>query len=79
VSSILIAKPTDGLWEDGRSDEDQLGASYSELEWAMDFKADSNTVTEREKEVLSIYSNYNRMNKHKMEPIPVCLIPSNLK
>ena len=79
VSSILLAKPTDGLWEDGRSDEDQLGASYPELEWAMDFKGDVNNVTDREKEVLSIYNRYNRINKHKMEPIPVCLIPTNLK
>ena len=79
VSSILLAKPTDGLWEDGRSDEDQLGASYPELEWAMNFKGDSDSVTEREKEVLNIYKRYNRINKHKMEPIPVCLIPSNLK
>jgi NAD+ synthase len=79
VSSILLANPTDGLWEDGRSDEDQLGASYPELEWAMNFKGDSDSVTEREKEVLNIYKRYNRMNKHKMEPIPVCLIPSSLK
>jgi len=79
VSSILLAKPTDGLWEDGRSDEDQLGASYPELEWAMNFKGDLNNVTEREKEVLTIYKRYNQINKHKMEPIPVCLIPENLK
>ena len=79
VSSILLAKPTDGLWEDGRSDEDQLGASYPELEWAMNFKGDSDFVTEREKEVLNIYKRYNGINKHKMEPIPVCLIPSSLK
>jgi len=79
VSSILLAKPTDGLWEDGRSDEDQLGASYPELEWAMDFKGDYENVTEREKEVLNIYKKYNRINKHKMEPIPVCLLPNSLK
>lgn len=79
VNSILIAKPTDGLWEDGRSDEDQLGATYPELEWAMEFCGDESTLTEREQEVLRIYNRYNRINQHKMKPIPVCLIPENLK
>lgn len=79
ISSILLAKPTDGLWEDGRSDEDQLGASYPELEWAMDFKGEYENVTQREKEVLDIYKKYNRINKHKMVPIPVCIIPNSLK
>ena len=37
VSSIQKAKPTDGLWDDDRSDEDQLGATYEELEWAMNY------------------------------------------
>lgn len=79
VNSILIAKPTDGLWEDGRSDEDQLGATYPELEWAMEFCGDESTLTEREQEVLTIFKRYNRINQHKMTPIPVCLIPENLK
>lgn len=79
VQSILDAKPTDGLWEDGRSDEDQIGASYPELEWAMDFEGDEAELEPREKEVLKIYRRYNIANKHKMEPIPVCLIPENLK
>jgi NAD+ synthase len=79
VNSIQIAKPTDGLWEDGRSDEDQIGATYPELEWAMDFNGDENSLTEREKEVLVIYRRFNKVNKHKMEAIPVCEIPSNLK
>jgi NAD+ synthase len=79
VNSILIAKPTDGLWEDGRSDEDQLGASYPELEWAMEFRGDESNLSSREKEVLHIYRKFNRMNRHKMEPIPVCQIPSELK
>lgn len=76
---IIEAKPTDGLWEDDRSDEDQLGASYPELEWAMDFTGDENTLTERQKEVLRIYRSYHRANKHKMVPIPVCEIPKELK
>jgi NAD+ synthase len=79
VNSIQVAKPTDGLWEDGRSDEDQIGATYPELEWAMDFKGDENALTEREKEVLVIYRRFNTVNKHKMEAIPVCEIPANLK
>lgn len=79
VNSIQIAKPTDGLWEDGRSDEDQIGATYPELEWAMDFDGDENALSSREKEVLTIYRRLNSINKHKMEPIPVCLIPASLK
>jgi NAD+ synthase len=79
IESIRIAKPTDGLWGDGRSDEDQLGATYPELEWAMDFEGDEETLSERQKEVLAIYSKFHIQNKHKMEPIPVCLVPKELK
>ena len=79
VQSIIDAKPTDGLWEDGRSDEDQIGASYPELEWAMDFKGDTELLSVREKEVLAIYKRMNRANKHKMIPIPICEIPEELK
>lgn len=77
IQEIITAKPTDGLWEDGRSDEDQIGASYPELEWAMDFKGNETLISERQKEVLAIYRKLNRANKHKMEPIPVCLIPKD--
>lgn len=76
---IIEAKPTDGLWEDDRSDEDQLGATYPELEWAMEFQGDEESLNEREKEVLGIYRSYHSANKHKMMPIPVCEIPENLK
>lgn len=82
VSSILSAKPTDGLFADGRSDEDQIGASYDELEWAMKFIAkphDYSELNERQKKVLDIYTRMNRANQHKMIPIPVCLIPDSLK
>ena len=75
INSIVIAKPTDGLFEDGRSDEDQIGASYSELEWAMDFKGIESELTDREIDVLSIYRKLNTINQHKMSPIPVCIIP----
>jgi NAD+ synthase len=81
VSSIQNASPTDGLWEDDRSDEEQLGATYKELEWAMNFFANnsiSKNISEREKEVLSIYQKLNSANQHKMKPIPVCLIPKNI-
>lgn len=79
VQSILEAKPTDGLWEDGRSDEDQIGASYPELEWAMEFNGDETKLESRQKEVLAIFRKLNRANLHKMQPIPVCEIPSSLK
>jgi len=79
VDSIITAKPTDGLFEDERSDEDQIGASYPELEWAMEFNGDVSYLSEREKEVLDIYTKLNRANQHKMNPIPVCIIPKELR
>ncbi len=81
VQSILNAKPTDGLFADGRTDEDQLGATYAELEWAMEYIANKNieTLNERQQHVMRIYLDRNRTNKHKMEPIPVCMIPNELK
>lgn len=79
IEEIVKAKPTDGLWEDGRSDEDQIGASYPELEWAMNYAGEESILSERQKEVLSIYRRFNRVNKHKMEPIPVCVIPTIFK
>ena len=81
VESIQKAKPTDGLWDDDRSDEDQIGATYPELEWAMDYinNNQKSDLTEREKEVLKIYTHLNKINQHKMQPIPVCLIDEKLK
>ena len=76
---ILSASPTDGLFGDERSDEDQIGASYPELEWAMEFSGEESTLTEREKVVLNIYRTLNKQNQHKMQPIPVCSIPKELK
>lgn len=72
IDEILTAKPTDGLWGDQRNDEDQIGASYDELEFAMNFKGDESALTEREKEVLVIYRHLHKINQHKMNPIPVC-------
>lgn len=80
-TDIQKAKPTDGLFGDDRSDEDQLGANYDELEWAMKMKEAGHTTDEfsgREKEVFDIYSRLNRINQHKMVPIPVCDIPDEL-
>ena len=67
---IIDAQPTDGLWDDGRNDEDQIGATYDELEWAMEFNGDVDDCSEREKEVLKIYNYFNNKNKHKMISIP---------
>jgi len=70
IEEILLAKPTDGLWEDDRSDEDQIGATYEELEWAMEFEDNESKLSPRELEVLNIYRKFNSQNKHKMEIIP---------
>lgn len=76
---ILTAAPTDGLWNDDRTDEDQIGATYAELEWAMEYKGAEAELNERQKEVLSIFKRLNRINQHKMLPIPVCSIPKDFK
>lgn len=79
IEEIITAKPTDGLWEDERSDEDQIGATYPELEWAMGFNGNESVLNEREKDVLSIYRKMNKINQHKMQAIPVCNIPADYK
>lgn len=70
LQEIIDAKPTDGLWEDDRCDEDQIGASYTELEWAMSYDG-IEKLTERQNMVLDIFSKFNTQNKHKMMPIPI--------
>ena len=75
--SILNAAPTDGLFGDDRSDEDQLGASYEELEFAMEASENGKSENDfygREKEVFKIYTRLNKINQHKMISIPVCYI-----
>jgi len=67
LGEIINAQPTDGLWVDGRTDEDQLGLSYKELEEAINNPNSSN----REK-----YEKIRKLNLHKMESIPVCKIPN---
>ena len=81
VDSIQNALPTDGLWKDDRTDEDQLGASYDELEWAMKYLDNplKTTLSDRQVKVLEIYDNHHSANRHKMQSIPVCKIPDNLK
>jgi NAD+ synthase len=79
VSSIQHAAPTDGLWGDNRTDEDQIGATYAELEWAMEFNGEIAALNDRQKMVIELYHRLNRINKHKMVPIPVCIIPDELK
>ena len=79
--SIMKAAPSDGLFGDARSDEDQIGANYDELEWAMRMDDAGKTVEDfsgRQLEVFSIYKRFNSANQHKMTPIPVCEIPQNL-
>jgi len=79
---IQQAAPTDGLFGDDRSDEDQIGASYDELEWAMNFiesNSEEINLTQRQTEVLKIYNSRNRANLHKIIPIPICNIPKELK
>jgi NAD+ synthase len=82
IDEIIQAPPTDGLWRDNRSDESQIGATYDELEWAMAFdagKGDDLSLDPRQREVLTIFRKFNRINRHKMLPIPVCTIPTRIK
>ena len=67
LDDIINAAPTDGLWDDGRTDEGQLGLSYKEIEEAMVNENSKN----RDK-----YIQIRKTNLHKMEPIPVCKIPN---
>ncbi len=89
IEEIMTARPTDGLWGDNRSDEDQLGASYDELEWAMARAGEdsgssgregaSTGTSARQRQVLEIYTRLHEANRHKMEPVPVCKIPPELR
>jgi len=74
---IIKAAPTDGLWGDDRTDEDQLGATYDELEWAMNFQGKAEDLFGKQKKIYYIYNKMNKINKHKMQAIPVCKIRRN--
>jgi NAD+ synthase len=67
LQEIIDAAPTDGLWDDGRTDEGQLGLKYTELEEAM---SNINSINRAK------YEKIRKINMHKMEPIPVCKIPN---
>ncbi len=71
IEDVILAKPTDGLWEDDRNDEEQIGATYEELEWAMAFSGDPDSLDDRQKTVLTIYNDLHNKNKHKMIPVPM--------
>ncbi len=82
LNDIQQAEPTDGLWDDGRTDEGQIGVSYDELEWAMYFIDDNGNeaeITVQQKHALATYRRFHDANKHKMLPIPVCEIPVALR
>lgn len=83
IQSILNARPTDGLWDDGKTDEDQIGATYDELEWAMSYYDKhagdimlgvhhDSSLTDRQTSVLEIYLQRHDANAHKMSMPPVC-------
>lgn len=82
IEAIQIAQPTDGLFGDSRTDEEQLGASYDELEWAMAAYNDEKKAEDfegRKKEVFQIYERLHKANTHKMIPIPVCEVSDEIK
>jgi NAD+ synthase len=74
---IINSTPTDGLWDDDRNDEEQIGATYEDLEWVMEYGIDKQSYTEKEFKVLQIYQNFNEKNKHKMVPIPIFDLKEN--
>ena len=81
INEIITATPTDGLWEDDRSDEDQIGASYEELEWALDYYDKYGPrfkpLSTREAQVLEIYIGRHLTSRHKLEAPPVCELGAN--
>ena len=81
-NEILKAKPTDGLWDDDRSDEDQIGATYDELEQIMNvLESGTNpkNIDQELKDKYDVYIKHHKANKHKMISIPICKIPKELK
>ena len=69
IDSIMQAKPTDGLWDDGRTDEDQLGVSYDDLEWAMNYNGGD--ISDQQQKIINIYNKHRNANLHKMKNIPI--------
>ncbi|NAW51432.1 NAD(+) synthase [Elizabethkingia argentiflava] len=81
AESIQKAIPTDGLWDVEKNDEQQMGASYPELEWAMEVYENHSAedFSGRKKEVFQLYDRLHQATLHKVNPIPVCKIPQELK
>lgn len=81
--SIIAAAPSDGLWNDNRTDEEQIGATYSELEWVMkyydEYGAEFENLSIRESEVLNIFIERHCKNAHKMKHPSICEVPIMLK
>jgi NAD+ synthase len=69
---IVSAPPTDGLWDDGRTDEDQIGTSYAMLEWVMEkgLQEDPMFLNEEQTNAINVYQKFHIQNKHKMVEIP---------
>lgn len=69
---IIEASPTDGLWDDGRTDEDQIGTSYEMLEWVMEngLSEDPMFLNQEQTNAINVYQKFNSQNKHKMISIP---------
>ena len=75
LPEIIDAAPTDGLWDDGRTDEDQLGMTYAELEQMMRWDSEGQVPTPADRAKLKRYQSIRARNLHKMRPIPVCEMP----
>ena len=81
LQDIINAPPTDGLWADGRNDEDQLGMTYPELEQAMlqdTYEEIGRYATAAEAKLVKQYRKIRAKNLHKMTPIPVCKIEQEI-
>jgi NAD+ synthase len=74
---IVEAEPTDGLWDDNRVDETQIGATYEELEWAMEYGINKLCYSSKEYKIVETYLGFNKKNKHKMVSIPIFDLKEN--
>jgi NAD+ synthase len=74
---IVDAEPTDGLWDDNRVDETQIGATYEELEWAMEHGVNKLSYSEKEYKIVETFLGFNTKNKHKMVSIPIFDLKEN--
>lgn len=77
IDEIINAEPTDGLWEDNRVDEVQIGATYEELEWAMEKGVGKQNYSEKEYKIIETFVSFNKKNKHKMVSIPIFDLKEN--